>query len=52
MENEFQSCGMNAQQNQQKLQDKEIEASLSRIKNKILRRRKEQCGCLPLSGSG
>jgi len=36
MENEFQSCGMNAQQDQQKLQDKEIETSLSRIKNKIL----------------
>jgi len=36
MENQMQSCGMNAQQDQQKLQDKEIEASLSRIKNKIL----------------
>ena len=36
MENQMQSCGMNAQQDQHKLQDKEIEASLSRIKNKIL----------------
>ena len=36
MENQMQSCGMNAQQDQQKLQDKEIETSLSRIKNKIL----------------
>lgn len=36
MENGIQSCGMKDQQDQQKLQDKEIEASLSRIKNKIL----------------
>lgn len=36
MENETKSCGMNAQQDQHKLQDKEIEASLSRIKHKIL----------------
>ena len=37
MENEIlQGCGMKGQQDQHKLQDKEIEASLSRIKNKIL----------------
>ena len=36
MENGIQSCGMKDQQDQHKLQDKEIEASLSRIKNKIL----------------
>ena len=36
MENGIQSCGMNAQQDQHTSQDKEIEASLSRIKNKIL----------------